>query len=269
MTVTRYGHIVDRTGASLRRLVRAILRRASLDLVRYNHRSHPIARRMRLLSAHEISIVFDVGANIGQYASQLRTLGYRGRIVSFEPLSDAFERLESEAKRDPLWDAVNVAIGDSAGTATINVAANSYSSSLLKMLPTHLRSAPEAKYVRSEEVAVRTLDSLFGSYVQPNDRSFLKVDTQGYEYRVLQGASEALERLAGLQLEMSIIPLYEGEVQFDELLSHLRSRGFQLMSVEPGFSDPSTGQLLQIDGIFFREYVPRARSLPERGSSRA
>ena len=257
MTVARSGHIRQQPATdALHRVVRAILRRASFDLVRYDHRYHPIARRMRLLSAHEISVVFDVGANIGQYATQLRTLGYRGRIVSFEPLADAFAQLKSATKRDPLWDAVNVAIGDSAGTAMINIAANSYSSSLLKMLPTHLRSSPEAKYVRTEEVPVRTLDSLFGSYVQPNDRSFLKVDTQGYEYRVLQGGSEALERITGIQLEMSIAPLYEGEMQFDDLLAHLNSRGFQLMSVEPGFSDPVTGQLLQLDGIFFRKSSP-------------
>ena len=143
-----------------RQIIRTALRKASLDLVRYDHRFHPLARRMRLLSTHEVTLVFDVGANVGQYATELRTLGYRGRIVSFEPLPDAFAELERVARHDPLWEAVNIGLGDTERPATINRSANSYSSSLLPMLNSHLRSAPDSAYVGVQDVMLRTFDSV-------------------------------------------------------------------------------------------------------------
>jgi hypothetical protein len=59
------------------------------------------------------------------------TIGYTGRIVSFALLRDAFAILQQTPARDPLWESHNIAFGDSAGTATINISANSHSSSLL------------------------------------------------------------------------------------------------------------------------------------------
>jgi FkbM family methyltransferase len=235
-----------------RQVIRTTLRRASLDLVRYDHRFHPLARRMRLLSAHEVTLIFDVGANVGQYARELRTLGYRGRIVSFEPLSDAFAELQRVARRDPLWEVVNIGLGDTEQRATINRSANSYSSSLLSILSSHVMSAPDSAYVGVQDVTLRTLDAVAPGYLRREDRAFLKVDTQGYEHRVLTGAAHLLRNLVGLQLEMSLVPLYDGEMTFDHMLPYVRERGFSLMSLEPGFSDPATGRLLQVDGLFFR-----------------
>jgi FkbM family methyltransferase len=241
-----------------RKVIRTALRKISLDLVRYDHRFHPLARRMRLLSTHGITVVLDVGANVGQYAMELRALGYRGRIVSFEPLRDAFSELQRMARRDALWDVVNVGLGDTEETMTINRAANSYSSSFLKMLSAHLKSAPDSAYVGVQDAEMRTLDSVAPAYVRAEDRVFLKIDTQGYEYRVLKGASQLLPQLVGIQLEMSLVPLYEGELTFASVMGYVVDRGFTLMSLEPGFSNPLTGQLLQVDGLFFRSTTAMA-----------
>jgi hypothetical protein len=80
----------------------------------------------------------------------------------------------------------------------------------------------------------------------------LKIDTQGYEMAVLRGAEKMLPRLAGVQLELSLAPLYEGQTLYLELIDWLRARGFDLWSVIPGFVDPSSGRMLQFDGVFFR-----------------
>ena len=207
---------------------------------------------MHLLERNRIDLIFDVGANVGQYAASLRECGYRGRIVSFEPLTSAFSRLEVSAKADPLWEAVNIGLGDRDERATINIAGNSQSSSLLDMLPAHLKSAPVSAYVGKEEITVSRLDSVFSKYHRPGDRTFLKLDAQGYERKILEGASLSMTDILGIQLEMSIEPLYSNEMPYLEMLGYLAGMGFTLASVEPGFGDPVSGRMLQMDGIFFR-----------------
>ncbi|MDX1547792.1 MAG: FkbM family methyltransferase, partial [Rhodothermales bacterium] len=96
-------------------------------------------------------------------------------------------------------------------------------------------------------------DAVFEDYYRPGARAYLKLDVQGYERHVLDGAARALPQILGLQLEMSLVPLYDGETPFHEMLTVLDGLGFTLMSVEPVHADARTGQLLQVDGIFFRD----------------
>jgi FkbM family methyltransferase len=198
-------------------------------------------------------LVFDVGANGGQYAMGLRASGYRGAIVSFEPVEAAFTRLKSQQSGDPLWRLVPIALGRTQGTALINVAGNcAASSSLLPMLPRHIESAPDAAYIAKEPVRVETLEWALGQFKGGARRVFLKLDVQGCEGMVLEGAGDRLGEFVGVQLEASLVPLYEGEALFLELVTYLNLHGFTLMGLDPGFWDPKTGQLLQVDCIFMR-----------------
>jgi FkbM family methyltransferase len=72
-----------------------------------------------------------------------------------------------------------MALGDAQGEASINIAGNSYSSSLLAMLDLHRQAAPEAGYVGTETVPVRTLDSVAGDYLRAGERLMIKIDVQG------------------------------------------------------------------------------------------
>ncbi|HSU27024.1 MAG TPA: hypothetical protein VLJ68_01505, partial [Chitinophagaceae bacterium] len=58
-----------------------------------------------------------------------------------------------------------------------------------------------------------------------------------------------------IQLEMSIVPLYENEMLYVDMIDHLARKGFQLYSLENGFSNPETGKLLQVDGVFVNTSV--------------
>lgn len=222
------------------------------DVVAYDHTTHPIARRMHLIQTAGVNLVLDIGANVGHFGHELRELGYRGRIVSFEPLKGAFSELENAAHGDSQWATHNYAIGSIDGTLEINVASNLQSSSLLAMLPQHLESAPYSSYQGKEQITVRRLDSIAAEVVTPRDVLYVKSDTQGYESEVIKGGEQTLRRAVGLQMELSLVPLYAGETLLADMIHELDSRGFQLMSLEPAFSDPTTGQLLQVDGIFFR-----------------
>jgi hypothetical protein len=121
------------------------------------------------------------------------------------------------------------------------------------MLDSHADSAPYSKYVGEETIEVKTLDSVYDQFAQDNNNVMCKIDTQGYEKHVLEGASNVLDRVRLLQLEMSIIPLYASELIYTEMIAYLDNLGFSLISLENGFSDPDTGQLLQADGIFVRK----------------
>jgi FkbM family methyltransferase len=230
--------------------LRRLLHRAGVDVVSYKPTRHPIARRLKLFAQHEIDLVLDVGANTGQYVKFLRNIGYDGRILSFEPVASAFSILERECAADAKWSGQRIALGDRAGRITLNISANSECSSALPMLDRHLAAYPEAGYVAKEEVDVRTLDEVLEGL--PDARIFLKVDTQGFERQVIQGASASLGRIRGVQLEMSLVPLYEGEALMPEMVNFMAERGFVIMGIEPGSSDGRTGQLLQVDGLFFR-----------------
>jgi FkbM family methyltransferase len=200
-----------------------------------------------------IDVVLDVGANAGQFAHHLRRdLGFEGRICSFEPLSIAFRKLQSRAAEDPKWQGFNFALGDIDGLATINVAANSESSSMLEMLPLHVEAAPESRFVGTEDVEIRRLDAIFDDLCHPGEAVYLKIDTQGFEGRVLRGADRCLPEIDTLQVEVSLTPLYRDELTFDQLYQLLLGKGYAMVDLEPGFTNPQTGQLLQADVIFHR-----------------
>lgn len=228
------------------------VRRFGLNLSRFDPLTDPIERRGRMLRAFGIGTVLDVGANTGQFARELRRAGYRGRIESFEPQQQAFETLQQRAAGDPAWRVHRLALGDRDGTAELNLAGNSLSSSILDMLPAHADSAPESRFVGTEVVSTRRLDALFGELAADGGKVFLKIDTQGFERQVLDGAAGCLAQIDTLQVEMSLVELYAGAPDFAELLALLGDHGYTLVGLEPGFADPATGRLLQTDGMFHR-----------------
>jgi FkbM family methyltransferase len=236
-------------------LVQNLLRRLGYELHPY---PAPLVlepddrRRARLLQGRRITLLLDVGANTGQFAEKVRATGYRGRIVSFEPLSGAYAELSRLSAGDPEWEARRTALGEKDGTVDINVAGNLTSSSLLPMGERHLESAPQSAYVGTETVSTARLDDVWEELARPDDRVWLKLDVQGYELHVLRGAKAVLDRIDVVQAEMALQHLYEGDSTWRELIDWLEARGFRLAGIEPGFEDPQSGELLQADGIFVR-----------------
>ncbi|MFT4629240.1 MAG: FkbM family methyltransferase [Cryomorphaceae bacterium] len=238
---------------SIKHELRKLFWMAGYDVSRFTPASHPLAQRKRLLLHYNIDTVLDVGANSGQFAQQLKNdLGYTKSIISFEPLSSAFELLRLKAKNDPDWEVFNFALGDVEEQREINIAGNSYSSSFLDMLPSHIQSAPESRYIDKEIIEIRRLDSIFSEICNTTNKIYMKIDTQGFESKVIAGAENSLLSIGTVQLEMSLVPLYKGELLFNELYSLMVAKGYSLVGIEPGFADENSGQLLQVDGIFHR-----------------
>jgi FkbM family methyltransferase len=243
--------IVGDPNMSVRHAARRAVQRVGLDVQRFPG-SAPLFQVVRLMNRQGVTFVIDVGANIGQYASELRRLGFRNSILSLEPLRAEFEVLAQHCARDRSWSCQRLAVGGQPGEATINVAGNSVSSSLAPMLSRHLRAAPESRFVRTEEVRVTTIDDLAAAHGLDLATTFLKVDTQGFERHVLAGAANSLERLGGVQLELSLVPLYEDDLQLSSAIGLMEAVGLRLVAILPGFTDPVTFETLQCDGVFFR-----------------
>lgn len=240
---------------NFKKLVKRFARSLGYDIIPYSTQrdfDHVFAQA---LVQHQVSLVLDVGANAGQFAAGLRNSGYRQTIISFEPMSEEHAKLLAISKSDVNWRvAPRMAIGDRDGSVEINIASNSGSSSILPMLDLHREAAPESMYAGKESVDIRRLDTVAAQLIEPDIKNiFLKIDVQGYEWSVLEGASTTIENVVGILCECSFSPLYAGEARWTSLVEKIESMGFEVWGVLPGFYDPRTGRLLQADLLFFRK----------------
>jgi FkbM family methyltransferase len=238
----------------IRAFVQNLFQRLGWDVRRAGYPSSEEVLLKQFLSVARPDVVFDVGANVGQYGLSLRKCGFEGRIVSFEAVASVHAALSAVAARDHDWlVGPCCALGRARGESTINVAGNSVSSSLLPMRDPHLQAAPSAAYIAREAVRVERLDNLAEPLLPEGGRLLLKVDTQGYEEEVLAGANLVLKRVSAMQLELSLVPLYQGAPDLRPMLELCENLGFRLHGLIPGFFEEKTGRLLQMDGLFLRD----------------
>jgi FkbM family methyltransferase len=167
-------------------------------------------------------------------------------------MRSAFADLEKASDSDDLWRVINCGCGAATGSATINVAKNSLSSSLLPMLEAHATSAPESSYISHETVSICSLDDSVVPSLSHADNVWLKIDTQGYEAEVLKGATRLMRHVCAMECELSMVPLYEGQLLIGDMIRMIYQMGFRMVGVAPVFSEPGTGYALQIDGVFLR-----------------
>lgn len=199
-------------------------------------RKLPVRRIERLLELHllrrlinllDINCVLDVGANNGGFAKELRQIGYRGRIVSFEPIAEEFDALSRSFAGDAGWRGFPVALGSQEAMTTFHV---QHGASGMSSFLDVLRPRPG---LSSRSVQVLRLESLFPSLVadMASPRILLKMDTQGYDLEVFRGAGECIAAIAGLQSELSAQPLYHGMPHYLESLRVYEAAGFELYNL--------------------------------------
>ena len=236
MNLYKITNHINKLGIDVRRYPTALLR-----------------NRIKLLKSFDITLVFDVGANIGQYGEEMRRIGYKDQLVSFEPIKEPYQKLEAAAQNDRKWQTVAIALGDFDGETEINVAGNLASSSIRTINERHIEAKPITATVRTELIKVAKLDSIIDDYTDGKENIFVKIDTQGFEKNVLEGAVNSFDRIRGFQLELSLVELYEGECLFLEMIQYLQGFGYEIYSLEPNFWNVETGQLYQADALFFRK----------------
>jgi FkbM family methyltransferase len=205
-----------------------------------------------LLRIHKIDLIIDVGANIGQFAKEMRSLGYQGEILSFEPVRSSYETLLENTKNDPLWRPINLALGSASGEARINTSNLSVLNSILKFNEFALNSWETLEANNSSElIKITTLDDFVINNKLDHRRIFLKLDTQGYDLEAFKGSLRCISAVKILQSEISFIPIYQGMPSFNESLAFYVSSGFQVSSFFPVTQRPN-GAVIEMDCLLVK-----------------
>lgn len=235
--------------------LREQLKRIALPAIfrRLNPHWHQLAYLSKFLDLIRADCVLDVGANAGQFGHQLRALGYRGLILSFEPDPQVFRNLQRSSERDSRWKAFNVALGARRGELQLNIMKRSEFNSFRSPATKNVEIVADFnRVVRQETVEVAPLSELLPALAAEFrfSRVFLKMDTQGYDWEVFSGLGDAVGLILGLQSEISVVPIYDGVPSWKEMIDRYQDAGFvlsNLFSVSPGLD-----QLLEFDCYMVR-----------------
>lgn len=194
-----------------------------------------------LLAALRVDCVLDVGANRGQFATELRRIGYDGLVISFEPIGSEFSALMDRFTADRHWQGYQLALGSAEETREITIPK-------LTVLSSFLEPVVKEKNTRVETIRIRRLDSMLPEILQDlgQRRVFLKMDTQGFDLEVFKGAAGCLDRVFGIQSELSVQPLYKGMPHYLEALSAYERAGFDLHNLTV-VSRTDSGGLLEMN----------------------
>ena len=242
---------------TLRRRLSRMFERFTGDLVIPCEELHLVHERVhlrRLFTYLGVDCVFDVGANCGQYAKMLRDhVGYRGPIISYEPIPELAAELRTFSPIDPDWHIVQLALDREAGPAIFHIMADTQFSSLHHPAIDQPAIFTAGNSVAREVTVMRA--TIAAELPKWQDklgftRPFLKMDTQGNDFAVAEGAGDALGAFVGLQSELAIRKLYNGAVDFTSCIAAFNARGFELSAFVPN----NVGHfpaLFEIDCVMF------------------
>ena len=221
-----------------------------------------------VLAMYRVNCVIDAGAHRGQYGRALRKAGYRGYIVSFEPVPDVFAKLQATAADDPKWTAHEHALGRDDSVTSMNVMPGTFSSLLAPTKFGSRRYAP-LREPKKQDVEVRRLDGILDSVIAhvPDPRLYLKLDTQGYDLEVFAGVGDRTGEFVGMQSEVSLLPIYEGMPRMCEALEAYEAAGFEITGLYPISRQARTGRVLEFDCVMVRAGSLKAAARGGRGAA--
>jgi FkbM family methyltransferase len=209
-----------------------------------------------IFERHQINVVLDVGANLGQFAMMIRKAGFRGTILSFEPVTASYARLADAARGDERWNTFKLGLGDQPGRMAINLSQSSDLNSLLAPNEYGESRYPKIKASEQETIEIDTLDHFLAAQEIPSDaRIFLKMDTQGYDTRVFMGAVKSLDRFPALLSELSLIPIYKDMPHYLDTLACYERHGFQVSGLYPVSRNPDLA-VIEVDCVLINKNRP-------------
>ncbi|MES0157590.1 FkbM family methyltransferase [Mesorhizobium sp. M0018] len=238
---------------SLKLRARDMARLVGLEVSPSNLYSRFDLRLVELLNIKQARFLLDVGANRGQFASEILKAGFEGTVISFEALPQVYQELLASASAfGERWVvAPRAALSDFDGNVSFNVTKNFVSSSLLQPTDYMLNESEQLTILETIQVPTKRLDDLVGSLELSEGSFFLKLDVQGAEHLVLAGARETLRRSAGALLEVHLVDYYEGQASWKQLDAIMTSNGLSLWDVHPVLRD-GYGRLEAMDIVYVR-----------------
>ena len=202
------------------------------------------------LTLNPVHVYLDVGANRGQTGERLRKAGYGGRIISFEPIRECFDDLSIKAAKDAGWTAVHSAIGAEQGSVSIGVSENYHSSSILEASEELVGVLDSIRYKATEDVPLDRLDAVLPGMISAQDSLHLKIDTQGYERFVIEGAKGIMDQINSVRAEVAVSEGYKGEMLVSDAIELMADHGYFLFDAWPAWRHPKTQAVLNFDMLF-------------------
>lgn len=225
-----------------------------LKLKRLSSSSSEDFRTVKILNTYKFTCVLDIGANTGQFAESLIDFGYKNKIISFEPTQSAYNTLTKRSEKYSNWEvAERCAIGNILGEVDINVSDNSVFSSIKEIKDNYVEYNQSSRSSHTEKVKLYPLDHFAGKYIKTDEKTFLKIDTQGFEKEVLEGAKNILTDIDGVKIEIPLESIYQSvDWKLPDIISYFYNKGFTCQSLHPVAVNNKTGAVLEVDGIFIR-----------------
>jgi FkbM family methyltransferase len=209
-----------------------------------------------ILADPEIDLVIDVGANEGQFASGIRNLGYKKRLISFEPIPDVFLKLKSKAAAVPNWEVVNCALGSETKKQILNIYDDSKLSSFLEGDGSHtVRFQNNFKQSKQVNLEIRRLDEIWNEKFSSGTvhQIFLKLDTQGYDLEAFKGIGRLKDHVKYILTELSVIPLYKNITPYTQSLEFYENEGFGPIAFIPVTRNHGDGRVIEFDCLLTRK----------------
>lgn len=229
--------------------IRKIIWKTGFDI----HRFRPEPSQFLWLTELKIKTVVDIGANVGQFVKDIRSYLPEAFVYSFEPLKDCYDTLWNTWKNDEKFMAFNVALGDSNEKVIMHHNKYSPSSSILEMAQSHKNLYPYTKNTENETITVRRLDDIKElNSISMEKEILVKIDTQGYEDRVIRGGSEFLKHAKAIIIETSFVTLYEKQFLFADIYKMLTALGFVYKGGVHQKFNPKNGGVLYEDSLFVK-----------------
>ena len=186
-------------------------------------------------------IIFDVGANYGQSIERYKKLYQNSQIHSFEPDKKQYEKIENKFKDDETVHYNNVGIADKAGTLEFNVNATPGHSSFKNIVAdtTWLKKRSLTVGVDSKKYTLKKFQSkiiTLDDYCEEKkieQIDILKLDVQGFEDKVLEGAQKLLKasKIKLIQLELIFTEIYEKPLSIYDVEKFLIPNKYKLFGI--------------------------------------
>lgn len=202
-----------------------------------------------------VDTIIDIGANKGQFGELVYEAGFRGKIISFEPLKTAHEALLKLIPRYPNWVVAKpMAIGKSSKEEYINVCSRSSCSSILTMLKEHKDALPNLQTTHQEKIFIQSLDNVLEIYLPKykDTKYLIKIDVQGYEWNVILGAQQSLKSATAVFCEVSLKPLFETQKLWMDIITYLEKLDFKIWAIQKAFINEQRGEDLQLNILFVK-----------------
>jgi FkbM family methyltransferase len=210
----------------------------------------------KLIDLYQIDLIIDVGANKGQFGQLIRKLGYKGDILSFEPVLSSFELLKDRSKNDPKWEVFQLGLGDKKEQREINTFNSSDFSSLLTPSVKGKELFDKIRVGSTELIEIDTLDNILTDLkISRTRKIFLKMDTQGYDMHVFSGAKNSIDGIVVLLSEISITQIYDGMTNYHNALMEFERNDYAVSALFPVSHNENDLSVIELDCVMIKKDV--------------